>query len=74
MQVLARISQAFGIDLPLHTLFETPTVAGLAERIDVGQRHAHQQGSAPAAVSAASGVPPRWPESRSTQDPVESRH
>ncbi|HBL27309.1 MAG TPA: non-ribosomal peptide synthetase, partial [Acidobacteria bacterium] len=32
-QVLARLEDAFGIDLPLRDLFEYPTVAGLAERI-----------------------------------------
>ncbi len=33
MQVISRVSQAFGINLPLLALFEAPTVAGLAEKV-----------------------------------------
>jgi amino acid adenylation domain-containing protein len=33
-QVISRLRQAFGIDLPLRTLFEAPTVAELGSRID----------------------------------------
>ncbi|OAD19249.1 Phosphopantetheine-binding domain protein [Candidatus Thiomargarita nelsonii] len=32
-QVISRLSEAFAVELPLRSLFETPTVAGLAERI-----------------------------------------
>ncbi|MEA2563045.1 MAG: hypothetical protein QOH06_4549 [Acidobacteriota bacterium] len=32
-QVLSRMKKAFGVDLPLRTLFDSPTVAGLAEAI-----------------------------------------
>ena len=33
-QVISRVREAFGVDLPLRMLFETPTVAGLAEQIE----------------------------------------
>ncbi|WP_437733786.1 amino acid adenylation domain-containing protein [Sorangium sp. So ce1335] len=37
-QVLARLRSAFRIDLPLRALFEAPTLAGLAERVEAAQR------------------------------------
>ncbi|HEX3531179.1 MAG TPA: amino acid adenylation domain-containing protein [Thermoanaerobaculia bacterium] len=37
MQVLARVRQAFRLDLPLRSLFEEPTVAGMAHRIEAAR-------------------------------------
>ncbi|HEX7186484.1 MAG TPA: amino acid adenylation domain-containing protein [Thermoanaerobaculia bacterium] len=37
-RVAARVREAFGIDLPLQALFERPTLAGLAERLDALRR------------------------------------
>jgi acyl carrier protein len=34
MQVVSRVRQSFEIELPLRSLFENPTVAGLAENIE----------------------------------------
>jgi len=34
MQVMSRLRQAFGVELPVLSLFEAPTVAELAEQID----------------------------------------
>ena len=33
-QVISRVQKTFGVELPLRSLFETPTVAGLAEKIE----------------------------------------
>ena len=37
MQVISRIRQSLGIELPVRTLFTTPTVAALAQQIDLIQ-------------------------------------
>jgi acyl carrier protein len=34
-QLVSRLHAAFGIDVPLRRFFETPTIAGLAEEIEI---------------------------------------
>ncbi|MEU4620095.1 amino acid adenylation domain-containing protein [Actinoplanes sp. NPDC023801] len=37
-RVGARLSKAYGLELPLHALFSTPTVAGVASRVELYER------------------------------------
>ena len=48
-RVVSRLRDAFGLELPLRSLFEAPTVAGLAERIGAARR-SEQNLSAPPLV------------------------
>ncbi len=51
-QVTSRVREAFGVELPLHRLFEAPTVAGLT-RLITAARH-----DAPAAPPLVPALPP----------------
>ena len=54
-QVVSRLRDAFQVDLPLRTLFEDATVAGLAERIKVAQLREEGIQAPPLLATATSG-------------------
>jgi amino acid adenylation domain-containing protein/non-ribosomal peptide synthase protein (TIGR01720 family) len=49
-QVISRVRDLFGVELPLRALFEAPTVAGLAERVAAARREGRRPESAPRSV------------------------
>jgi acyl carrier protein len=54
-QLMARVREAFQVDLPLRSLFEAPTVAGLARQIEGAIRRC------PSLLpNSASGSSPKW--------------
>ncbi|MEO7028527.1 MAG: HAD-IIIC family phosphatase, partial [Acidobacteriaceae bacterium] len=52
VQVLSRVRQTLGVEVPLRAMFETPTLVGLAQRIEAARR-AHAGTVAPALVKIA---------------------
>ncbi|MBV9927466.1 MAG: amino acid adenylation domain-containing protein [Acidobacteria bacterium] len=64
-QVISRVRETLGVELPLRSLFETPTVAGLAEKV-AAARDLERTSSAPAIRPAAHDGrrPPSYAQSR----------
>ncbi len=56
-RLTSRIWQAFGVELPLHRLFEHPTLAAMARAIDEGAAMPRAAGSGGAAVPIVAGAP-----------------
>ncbi|GHO80005.1 hypothetical protein KSD_77760 [Ktedonobacter sp. SOSP1-85] len=59
MQVIARVQQALGVELALRTLFEAPTIAELAQRIEALKQ-----------IGSSEGLPPLVPMARPEQLPL----
>ena len=57
MQVISRLDDAFNLEVPLHVLFESPTVAALAEHVEASMAGGQVSPTAPV-VRAPRGVAP----------------
>ena len=55
-QVISRLREAFGVELPLRVLFQSPTVTGLAEHVEIARRRSTP---APPAIRRAAQAGPR---------------
>ncbi|MCX7568802.1 amino acid adenylation domain-containing protein [Tumebacillus sp. DT12] len=62
-QLVAQVSNAYGVSIPLGRLFEDPTVAGLAEMIAAGEGHAQHGGEQPIQPLARTEASPAFPAS-----------
>jgi amino acid adenylation domain-containing protein len=58
-QVVSRLRERFGIELPLRDLFEAPIVAALSERVEAARERLAEPGALPAIVpTARESAPP----------------
>ncbi|WP_149402957.1 non-ribosomal peptide synthetase, partial [Dictyobacter arantiisoli] len=57
-QIMARIRTTFSLDIPLRSLFDTPTIAGLARSIEVAQSRKHGLLISPLVPQPIQGNPP----------------
>jgi amino acid adenylation domain-containing protein/thioester reductase-like protein len=57
-QIVSRLRQAFGLELPLRALFEEPTVAGLAQRVEALRHGGQGPLEPPLTASRRPGPPP----------------
>src|SRR5262249_58124358 len=64
--VVSRIREVFRVELPLRTLFDSPTIYGVAEQIRLEQRRANSRPSLPpiVPVSRAMPLPPSYSQQR----------
>lgn len=60
-QVISRLREWFGVELPVRTLFEAPTIAEFAERIEAARTNGSAQEIEQSRGAAASELPPLVP-------------